>query len=119
MNDRQPRADVGLVKKVSLMFARRVAHAAIRSHWTSVALLIRRDDIDAAREPVFIVAWQLGARSRIDQNGLWQVSGVNVIDERVEISFGSTRLQFVTPGVERQLLVVEDHLFRVHDPAYA
>jgi hypothetical protein len=46
-----------------------------------------------------------------------QMSGVNVIDELVEVCCGRTRLQIVVPAVERELSIVKEHFAAVHDAA--
>ena len=57
VDDWQARADVCFVEKVTLLFASSFSQAAIGSKRSGVTLLVWSDDVDASREPGFVVLW--------------------------------------------------------------
>src|SRR5688572_15704079 len=91
LNYRQTGADVCFVQEIPLMLAGGFAQAAICSEWSCITLLVGRDDVDALREPALVVKWQFGTGSCVDQHGVWQMSGVDVVDKTFKVRLSRTR----------------------------
>src|SRR5215211_3110250 len=101
------------------MCARDFAQAAVRTEWSGVTLFVRSDDVDAFGKPAFVVRWQFSARGCVDQYGMWQMGGIDVVDKTLEVGGFRILTQLIAPLIEREVPVSEDHLAAVHDAADA
>src|SRR4051812_30999602 len=97
---------------------RRLPERTIPLEWAGIRLLVWRNDVDPASEPGGVAERQLGARSRIDQDGMGHMRGLEVRGKGGEIGCLSFLLEKTCPVLERDSPLREKHLSRVDDPAH-
>ena len=82
-------------------------------------LLVRRDDVEPAREPIVVVERHLSARRRVYDDGVREVLGAYVLDEPREVCPLFARRERLAPAVEVYAAVVQEHAAAVHYGAHA
>ena len=84
-----------------------------------VGPLVRRNDVDAPLEPFRIQARHRVTRRAVDQHGVRQVIGVDVLREPGQIRGLAARVERSSPRFEIDGLVGEQHPLRCRDGADA
>ena len=119
VNNRQPGADVRFVKKISARLTHCVVQFLIFIKRSRISFLVRGDDVESALEPRFILARQLGAGGRVNDDCVRQVTGVNVFHKPRQVRLSITSFQPIGPSFQIQMTIVQEHPAAVHYSAHA
>ena len=112
----QARADGGFVQEVRARAAAQPLQVLVVRDGPAVGALVRRDDVNAARQPVRVAVRDTLVRRAIDEHRMRQVIRLNVCDELLRIHCDAF-LERGAPLRKVEALLVEHHLLAAADRA--